>query len=101
MLRGFKFRIYPNKEQKEYFEKVFDCSRFIYNFYLHEKTKHYLANKNNKEKPKFKYTSEKILKEQYGFLKESDATSLLKSPERYALFRGVYEWQNILKYRKI
>lgn len=76
MLRGFKFRIYPNKEQKEYFEKVFNCTRFIYNFYLYEKTSFYLKSKDSKEKPKFKYTSEKVLKDQYTFLKESDSTAL-------------------------
>ena len=29
MLRAYKFRLYPNKEQQEYFAKCFGCVRFI------------------------------------------------------------------------
>lgn len=31
MLKGIKFRIYPNKEQQHLIQKTFGCSRFIYN----------------------------------------------------------------------
>ena len=31
MLRAYKYRLYPNSEQKEYFAKTFGCSRLIYN----------------------------------------------------------------------
>ena len=34
MYKSFKFRLYPNKEQKELLNKSFGCSRFIYNYYL-------------------------------------------------------------------
>ena len=29
--KAYKYRIYPNKEQREYFAKVFGCVRFFYN----------------------------------------------------------------------
>ncbi|NLI68407.1 MAG: helix-turn-helix domain-containing protein, partial [Bacilli bacterium] len=29
--KAFKFRIYPNKEQKELLAKTFGCVRFVYN----------------------------------------------------------------------
>ena len=29
MLKAYKYRIYPTKEQEEYFTKVFGCVRFI------------------------------------------------------------------------
>ena len=32
--RAYKFRIYPNKKQKDFFEKSFNCSDFIYNYFL-------------------------------------------------------------------
>lgn len=32
--KAYKFRIYPNKEQKELFQKTFGCTRYIYNMYL-------------------------------------------------------------------
>ena len=28
---AYKYRIYPNKEQKEFFARVFGCVRFFYN----------------------------------------------------------------------
>ena len=31
MLKAYKYRIYPNKEQKEQINKTFGCSRFVYN----------------------------------------------------------------------
>ena len=31
MNRGYKFRIYPNGEQKILFAKTFGCVRFVYN----------------------------------------------------------------------
>ena len=33
-IRGYKYRAYPNKEQRELFEKTFGCCRFVYNYYL-------------------------------------------------------------------
>ena len=29
--QAYKYRIYPNKAQKEYFAKCFGCVRFFYN----------------------------------------------------------------------
>lgn len=34
LVKGYKFRIYPNKPQKEYLDRVFGCCRFVYNHYL-------------------------------------------------------------------
>ena len=36
-IRGYKYRAYPNKKQRELFEKTFGCCRFVYNHYLDEK----------------------------------------------------------------
>lgn len=35
-VKGYKFRIYPNDQQKELFEKTFGCCRFVYNKLLAE-----------------------------------------------------------------
>ena len=32
--RAYKFRIYPDKVQKELINKTFGCNRFVYNFFL-------------------------------------------------------------------
>ena len=34
MYRAYKFRIYPNTEQRIFINKSFGCSRFVYNYYL-------------------------------------------------------------------
>lgn len=47
MYRTYKYRIYPNKEQQEIFERIFGCCRFVYNWGLDKKIKLY---KENKEK---------------------------------------------------
>ena len=47
MNKAYKFRIYPNAEQKELLAKTFGCVRFIYNKMLADKIEHY---KNTGEK---------------------------------------------------
>lgn len=32
--RGYKYRIYPTDEQKQFFMKIFGCRRKIYNTYV-------------------------------------------------------------------
>lgn len=39
MLRAYKYRIYPNEEQKVLFAKTFGCCRFAYNWALETKIK--------------------------------------------------------------
>ena len=34
MEKAYKYRIYPNKKQKEIIAKTFGCCRFVYNTYL-------------------------------------------------------------------
>ena len=31
MVRAYKYRIYPNKQQEELIQKTFGCVRFVYN----------------------------------------------------------------------
>jgi putative transposase len=33
-IKGYKFRIYPNKEQMRFLANVFGCNRFVYNYML-------------------------------------------------------------------
>lgn len=41
MNKAYKFRLYPNKEQKELIAKTFGCCRFVYNKMLGEKIDYY------------------------------------------------------------
>jgi len=70
MLRAYKFRLYPNKEQKEYFAKCFGCVRFIYNKMLEDKINYY------KETGQMLYNTPAQYKEQFPFLKEVDSLAL-------------------------
>ena len=38
MERGYKYRIYPNKAQRELIAKTFGCCRFVYNHALDRRT---------------------------------------------------------------
>ena len=41
MLRAFKYRMYPNQEQKDIFSKYFGAVRFVYNWGLEQKIRTY------------------------------------------------------------
>ena len=78
--RAYKFRIYPNDEQKILFAKTFGCVRMVYNHWLDRKIRQYGENKTNvtyticaKEMAAMKKT------EEYGFLKEVDSIALQQS----------------------
>jgi len=44
-LRGYKYRIYPTKEQKTLLSKHFGCCRWVYNYALSKKIEHYTKEK--------------------------------------------------------
>ena len=75
MLRAYKYRLYPNSEQKEYFAKTFGCSRLIYNLMLSDRIKSYEENKDLDIK-KIKYPTPAQYKKKYEFLKEVDSLAL-------------------------
>ena len=75
MLRAYKYRLYPNGEQKEYFAKTFGCSRLIYNLMLSDRIKSYEENKDLDIK-KIKYPTPAQYKKEYEFLKEVDSLAL-------------------------
>lgn len=75
--KGYKFRIYPNKTQKKQIEKIFGCTRFVYNFFLAKSEEDY------KQGNKFSstYDNQKILTSmkkdpKFEFLKQSDSQAL-------------------------
>ena len=70
MLKAYKYRIYPTKEQEEYFAKVFGCVRFIYNKMLHDKIEYY------KETGKMLNNTPAQYKKEYPWLKEVDSLAL-------------------------
>ena len=67
---AYKYRIYPNNEQKEYFAKCFGCVRFFYNKSLSDMNEIY------KSKGIYKNITPASYKEDYPFLKEVDSLAL-------------------------
>ena len=41
ILKAYKYRMYPNVEQKVFFTKTFGCARFIYNRMLADRIEYY------------------------------------------------------------
>jgi len=70
MLKAYKFRLYPNKEQQEYFAKCFGSTRFIYNQMLADKIEHY------KKTGKMLNSTPAQYKKEYPWLKEVDSLAL-------------------------
>ena len=78
-IRGYKYRAYPNKKQKELFEKTFGCCRFVYNYYLEQKQRlwrewHDTLSNNDMSKD-----LSGVLKKENVWLKESDSIALQQS----------------------
>ncbi|MBQ9574801.1 MAG: helix-turn-helix domain-containing protein, partial [Synergistaceae bacterium] len=70
MNKAYKFRIYPNKEQRIAFAKTFGCVRFIYNRMLSDKIVYY------KETGKTLQTTPAQYKTEFEWLKEVDSLAL-------------------------
>ena len=70
MLIAYKYRLYPNKEQQEYFAKCFGCVRFIYNRMLSDKIEYYKETKQKLNNTPAQY------KKEFEWLKEVDSLAL-------------------------
>jgi len=70
MLKAYKYRIYPNKEQQEYFAKVFGCVRFVYNKMLADRIEYYKKTSKSLNNTPAQY------KKEFTWLKEVDSLAL-------------------------
>lgn len=78
--RGYKYRIYPNKEQEILIQKTIGCARFIYNRMLENRITTYEKYKDNKiELKKQKPRTPASYKGEYPWLKEVDSLALANS----------------------
>ena len=75
MLMAYKFRLYPNEEQRIYLAKTFGCTRFIYNRMLAERIESYEENKELDIKT-MKYPTPAQYKSEFQWLKEVDSLAL-------------------------
>ena len=78
MEKAYKYRIYPNKKQKEIIAKTFGCCRFVYNYYLEKRIEIY--EKNKEMLTYFKCCNDLTkLKSELEWLKEVDSKALQSS----------------------
>ena len=78
MEKAFKYRIYPNKHQRELIHKTFGCTRYVYNYFLNLKNQRFNYNGTSMTF----YEMCKLLtklKQKEEWLKEPDKDALQKS----------------------
>ena len=88
-LVAYKYRIYPNKSQKEYFAKCFGCVRFFYNKSLSDMIDYY------KEHKDFKNITPASYKREFPFLKEIDSLALSNAQlNRNSAYKAFFKGHN-------
>ena len=81
--KALKVRLYPSKEQKVILNKTFGCCRVVYNERLSEHIEYYNTYKDNPDRPKFKGTLPKELREKkYPWLGENTISEALVQSQR-------------------
>lgn len=79
MLKSFKYRIYPSKEQEIQIQKTFGCCRFVYNQTLAYRKELYETEKKSMSKIDCNNFVNQNLKKEYEWLKEVDKFALTNS----------------------
>ena len=76
MLKAFKYRLYPNKEQKVLLEKHFGCVRFVWNWALGKKMEAYQKDKTNLSRYELQAELPKMKKSEQPWLAEVGSLSI-------------------------
>ena len=76
MLKAYKYRIYPNAEQRIQIAKIFGCCRFVYNQTLAYRKALYEQEKKSVSKTDCNNYCNRELKKEYEWLKEADKFAL-------------------------
>ena len=76
MLKAYKYRIYPNSEQRTQITKTFGCCRFVYNRTLVYRKEIYEKEKKSVSKTDCNNYCNRELKKDYEWLKEVDKFAL-------------------------
>ena len=79
MLKAYKYRLYPNKEQKILIQKTFCFCRFVYNQCLNLKINKYKNESVSMSKIDLNNYCNRQLKKEYEWLRDSDKWSLTNS----------------------
>ena len=78
-IRGYKYRAYPDKKQREFFERTFGCCRFVYNYYLEAKQQIWNEWHDTLSYSEMSKDLSHVLKKENAWLKEADSIALQQS----------------------
>ena len=78
-IRGYKYRAYPNSNQRAFFQKCFGCCRFVFNHYLSYRKKAWDARHESVSYPDTSRDLTHVLKKENPWLKEADSIALQQS----------------------
>ena len=79
VIKGYKYRIYPTKEQEVQLAKTFGSCRFVYNQILAKRIEFYKSENKSMNKTECNNYCNRELKKQYPWLKEVDKFALTNS----------------------
>ena len=100
--KALKVRLYPSEEQRVILNKTFGCCRVVYNERLAEHINYYNTYKNNPNKPKFKGTLPKELREKkYPWLNEDTISEALMQSQRNCESAYSNFFNSLKKQRKV
>jgi putative transposase len=79
--KAFKYRIYPNRKQREIFARHFGCVRFVYNHFLRQRIDYYAENKGSEKKGLNYHDTARVLTQmkkqsEFEWLKDVNSQSL-------------------------
>ena len=98
MNKAYKFRIYPDEEQRILIAKTFGCVRFIYNRMLGDKIEYYHQTQKKLNNTPAQYKTE------FGWLKEVDSLALANAQmnlqDAYITFSEIRKWAFLSSNRK-
>ena len=79
VIKGYKYRIYPNEEQKVQINKTFGCCRFVYNHFLAMRIELYKTEQKSLSKTDYNNHCNRVMKKEYPWLREIDKFALTNS----------------------
>lgn len=80
-MKTYKFRIYPNAEQRDWFARQFGACRFVYNHFLRARMDYYAAHKDDRKKGLTYHDTARMLTQ----LKRQDGFEWLKAANSQSL----------------
>ena len=99
--KALRVRLYPSEEQKTILDKTFGCCRVVYNERLTEHIDYYSTYKDNPDRPKFKGTLPKELREKkYPWLGEGTISEALIQSQRNCETAFANFFKSLKKQRK-